>query len=61
MRHTHSRAQRFGGHTKHTFYCSCGKTVSGNGGKRHFEREGHKSILRRQWFEKFGGALGGGS
>jgi hypothetical protein len=49
MRHTHSRAQRYGGHTKHTFYCVCGKQVSGNGGKQHFKLDGHRRITREQW------------
>lgn len=50
MRHTHSRAQRFGGHTKHVFYCSCGRRVSGNGGKQHFKVEGdHRKVTYETW------------
>lgn len=51
---THSRAQRFGGHTKHTFYCSCGRQVAGNGGKQHFKLDGHKRIAYAEWRERFG-------
>jgi hypothetical protein len=46
-RRTHSRSQRFGGHTKHKFYCSCGRQVSGNGGKQHFRLEGHTRVSQR--------------
>jgi hypothetical protein len=51
---TTQRSIRYGGHTKHMRYCSCGRQVSGNGGKRHFEREGHKRITWDQWWERFG-------
>ena len=51
IRRTHNRSQQFGGHTKHTFYCSCGRTVSGNGGKQHFKVEGHRRVTRAQWAE----------
>lgn len=44
MRHTHSRAQRFGGHTKHSWECICGRVVSGNGGKQHFKLDGHRRL-----------------
>jgi hypothetical protein len=54
MRHTYNRTQRFGSHTKHTFYCSCGRRVSGNGGKQHFKVEGHQRITSRAWHEQFG-------
>lgn len=54
MRRTHNRSQRFGGHTKHTRYCSCGKQVSGNGGARHFELDGHQRITHRSWWAQFG-------
>jgi hypothetical protein len=54
MRRTHNRSQRFGGHTKHTFCCSCGRQVSGNGGKRHFKLEGHRRIGWEQWRAEFG-------
>lgn len=54
MRRTHNRSQRFGGHTKHTFYCSCGRQVSGNGGKQHFKVDGHQRITSRSWREQFG-------
>lgn len=51
MGHTHNRSQRFGGHTKHTFYCSCGRQVSGNGGKQHFKLDGHKRVSYNIWVE----------
>lgn len=54
MRHTHNRSQRYGGHTKHTFYCSCGRRVSGNGGKQHFKLDGHKRITQARWQEMHG-------
>lgn len=64
---THSRSQRFGGHTRHTRYCSCGRSVVGNGGIKHFytaggreygeRREGHERISRDEWNRRFA-ALG---
>jgi len=51
---THNRSQRFGGHTKHAHYCSCGKVVHGNGGRRHFEMDGHDRIIHRVWWQVFG-------
>ena len=53
QRRTHNRSQRFGGHTKHVRYCSCGRTVVGNGGKRHFEKEGHERISFDRWWQEF--------
>jgi len=49
MGHTHNRAQRFGGHTKHAHYCSCGRIVRGNGGKQHFKLDGHRPITQRKF------------
>lgn len=50
MRHTHNRSQRFDGHTKHTFHCSCGRVVSGNGGKQHFKLDGHRRLSFSEWY-----------
>ena len=66
MRRTHNRSQRFGGHTRHARYCSCGRVVWGNGGTNHFygdggreygeRRDGHERIGRDEWERRFGTA-----
>ena len=53
MRHTHNRAQRFGGHTKHSWECVCGRVVSGNGGKQHFKVPGHRRLTAAEEQAKY--------
>lgn len=56
---THLRMRR--GHTKHRDYCTCGRSVCGNGG-RHAHREmhrrkkdGHISVIKEVWDLMFPG------
>lgn len=52
MRLTHDRSHRYGGHTKHSWVCICGRTVTGNGGKQHFRLEGHRKLTRAEEEER---------